>query len=121
MLRLTNRFGGENKLSKNKTIVVDGVTYYSEKPSQNEGDIKIVILQRGWCMVGRFERKENNCKLYDASVIRVWGTTKGLGEIAEGGPTSSTKLDPCNGVVEFDYLTVVAAISCKEEKWQNIL
>ena len=104
-----------------KTIVVDGVTYYSEKPKEAIGDVKIVILQRGWVMVGRFSRKENNCKLSDASVIRNWGTTKGIGEIAEPGPTGSTKLDKCNGLVEFDYLTVVAMVSCNEKNWEKYL
>ena len=107
--------------TKEIVVVVDGVTYYSDKPKAVDSPIKIVILQRGWCMVGRLERKDSECKLYDASVIRIWGTTKGLGEIAKDGPTSSTKLDPCNGVVEFDYLTVVAAINCDESKWINSL
>jgi hypothetical protein len=55
------------------------------------------------------------------SVIRNWGTTNGLGEIAEGGPTSSTKLDKCKGVVEFDYMTVVLTIDCEARKWQSKL
>ena len=85
------------------------------------GDIKIVVLQRGWVMVGRLERKESECKLHNASVIRVWGTTKGIGEIAVNGPLSATKLDKCGAVVEFDYLTVVCAIACDESKWANKL
>lgn len=101
-----------------KTITIDGVEY---APLQQEGDIKIVILQRGWVMVGRFERKGSDCKLSNASVIRSWGTTKGLGEIAEGGPTSTTKLDKCYGVVEFDYLTVVATLSVNQKKWEKEL
>ena len=108
-------------MTKPKTIEVDGVTYYADKPKQNEGDIKIVILQRGWVMVGRFERKGSECKLHDASVIRTWGTTKGLGEIAEDGPTTSTQLDKCNGLVEFDYLTVIATIACNKSKWSSVL
>jgi hypothetical protein len=99
------------------TITVNGKTYYAEKPSAFVGDIKIVILQRGWTMVGRFERNGSECKLHNASVIRAWGTTRGLGEIAKNGPTSNTKLDPCYGVVEFDYLTVVATIAVDEAKW----
>lgn len=106
---------------KIKHIVVDGVDYYAKKPEENDGDIKIVILQRGWILVGRFERKGSDCKLSDAYVIRNWGTTNGLGEIAENGKTTSTKLDKCYGIVEFDYLTVVATIACNKEKWENIL
>lgn len=109
--------------TKMETIVVNGKTYYSEKPSNQEydGEYKIVILQRGWVMVGRFERNGSECKLHNASVIRNWGTTKGLGEIAEAGPKKDTKLDPCNGLVEFDYLTVVATISVNEAKWASEL
>ena len=86
-----------------------------------KSDIKIVILQRGWIVVGRFERNGSDCKMSNASIIRTWGTTKGLGEIALGGPTGSTKLDKCHGVVQFDYLTVVATIGCKEDKWVSEL
>ena len=99
-------------------IVVDGIKY---TPATDESPIKIVILQRGWCMIGRFERDGSDCKLRDAAVIRRWGTTKGLGEIAEGGPTDSTELDKCYGVVGFDYLTVVATIDCEETAWENVL
>lgn len=101
-----------------KKVVIDGITYI---PEAQDSPIKIVILQRGWVMVGRFEREGSDCKLHDASVIRKWGTIKGLGEIAAGGPTDKTVLDKCNGLVEFDYLTVVATISCQEEKWQSTL
>lgn len=72
-------------------------------------------------IVGRFERKETQCKLHNASVIRIWGTTQGLGEIAEGGPTPTTKLDKCKGVVEFNYMTVVLTIDCRGEKWSGKL
>jgi hypothetical protein len=82
---------------------------------------KIVILQRGWAMVGRLERNGSECKLTNASVIRRWGTSNGLGQLAAEGPLENTKLDPCNGAVEFDYLTVIATIECNEEKWAETL
>ena len=107
-----------------ETITVNGKVYYSEKPQNVEfnGKTKIVVLQRGWVLVGIFEEKENGkCELHNASVIRNWGTTRGLGELAENGPLSSTKLDKCNGLVEFDSLTKVLAISVNEEKWKNKL
>jgi hypothetical protein len=101
-----------------KKVIIDDTEY---TPIETQGNTKIVILQRGWCMVGRFERNGSDCKLHNASVIRSWGTTKGLGEIAKDGPTSNTKLDPTNGLVEFDYLTVIASISCEDSKWEKYL
>jgi hypothetical protein len=102
-------------------VVIDGQTYVPKNSVIEKGDIKIVILQRGWVMVGRFERNGSDCKLRNASVIRAWGTTKGLGEIAKGGPTNNTTLDKTHGIVEFDYLTVVATVACEESAWKNAL
>lgn len=109
-------------MNKPETLKIDDVEYVRKDSVNNTitGNVKIVILQRGWVMVGYFERNGNDCRLSKASVVRSWGTTKGLGEIANG-PTSSTKLDKCNGLVEFDYLTVVAMVSCKESAWADKL
>lgn len=109
-----------------KTMTINGVTYVQEGAERGfapvlGGPVKIVILQRGWVMVGYYQRDGANCTLRNASVLRQYGTTKGLGEIAEGGPTSSTKLDPCNGLVEFHRLTEVATITCVESKWHSKL
>lgn len=83
-------------------------------------EIKIAILQRGWVFVGEFDKDGNDCKITNALNIRRWGTTKGLGELAENGKTDSTVLDKA-GTVQFDYLTVVALISCNQEIWKKIL
>lgn len=106
------------------SVTIDGVEYVpksSQPTPEIVGDLKIVVLQRSWVMVGRLERNGSDCKLHNASVIRIWGTKGGLGEIAKDGPTKSTILDKCNGVVEFDFLTVVASISCEESKWESYL
>jgi hypothetical protein len=98
-------------------IVIDGTTYVPKDSQKSyEGEIKIVVLQRGWVYVGRFSRLGNDCKLTNASCIRTWGTTKGLQELVNG-VTSKTVLDKCDGVVEFDWLTVVHTISVNPEKW----
>jgi hypothetical protein len=94
------------------TVIIDGRKFVLE----NSGPKKICILQRGWVMVGDFFREGNDCTLTNASVIRVWGTTKGLGELALNGPTSSTKLDPC-GTARFDYLTTIAVLDCNRGNW----
>lgn len=103
-------------------IEINGKTYVLENAQKSPnytGDIKIVVLQRGWIYIGRFERDGNDCKLSNAYNVRTWGTTKGLAELVNGA-TSSTKLDKCEGVVEFDWLTVVHTITVKEEAWTQI-
>lgn len=97
----------------------------SDKPSKDQdcdcSEIKIVILQRGWVMVGRFGKSGSKCKLENAAVIRTWGTSKGLGEIALNGPiTDKTIIDPC-GDVEFHELTAVAIMDCDQSKWKKVL
>lgn len=101
-----------------KNIVIDGTEY---APISKGTEVKICVLQRGWVMVGYYQRDGDNCSLNKASVIRNWGTTKGLGEIALEGPKGSTKLDPTNGVVEFHRLTEVCTIVCKESEWAKFL
>ncbi len=82
--------------------------------------VRIVILQRGWVMVGRFSQTGTSCLLEDAAVIRIWGTSRGLGEIALSGPTSKTILDKA-GTVRFHELTVVASLDCETDKWSSVL
>lgn len=101
----------------NDTIEINGEKY---RKVNADSPVKITILQRGWVMVGRFEREGSDCTLTDAAVIRAWGTTRGLGEIAQNGPTGKTILDKC-GTVHFDYLTVVALMDCEESKWTGKL
>lgn len=101
---------------------VNGIRYVPADQAQKEhtGEIKIVVLQRGWVYIGRFERSGNDCKLHNSFCIRTWGTTKGLPELVNGA-TSSTKLDKCEGVVEFDWLTVIHTITVNQEKWKSTI
>ena len=99
-------------------------------------DVRIVIAPFGWVFVGVFSREYTNgkeslnvgqlnkvgaealsrvgytpvVKLTNASVIRKWGTTQGLGQLITG-PVKDTVLDPC-GTVEIHEQTVVAVIQC---------
>lgn len=88
-----------------------------EAPS---GEIRIVILQRGWVVVGYYTEDGDMCTVESAAVIRVWGTTKGLGEIAEDGPNQNTKLDPCP-TLRFHKLTVIATMDCTKSQWAKHL
>lgn len=104
-------------MAKSNTITINGVEYVpkgSEEPRNS--NIKIVILQRGWVFIGRYSENGDTCHLENAYSIRVWGTSKGLGQLALEGKTSRTKLDKA-GSVSFHKLTVVAAIDAKDELW----
>lgn len=103
-------------------LTLNGIEYIRKdsiaqpKSKEYDTDVRIVILQRGWVYIGKFEKIDNLCKLHNAYNIRTWGTTKGLCELVNGA-TSSTKLDKCEGVIEFDWLTVIHTISVNKEKW----
>ena len=73
-------------------------------------DVRILVLQRGWIVVGGYSEIGDECILRDASVIRRWGTTRGLGELVNG-PLKDTVLDPV-GIVRAHRLAVVMQIEC---------
>ena len=64
----------------------------------------IVIGNRGNVVVGDLIIRGSTGYLSNASVIRRWGTTKGLGQLALEGKQASTVLDEC-GDFEFELLT----------------
>ncbi len=108
-----------------KTITIDGVKYVSEADykakkvgSSIPGKMQIVILQRGWVVIGDYSVKNGECLLTDAAIIRIWGTTKGLGEIAEKGPTSTSKIDRCPDL-RFHPMTVIARMDVNDSKWSG--
>jgi hypothetical protein len=109
-------------MSKPETITIDEVKYIradsvSHTPT---GNIRIIILQRGWNAIGYFSQEGSTCTLEKAAIIRRWGTTKGLGELAVKGPLVNTVLDPCP-TMYFHELTVIAQICCEETTWKNKL
>jgi len=84
--------------------------------SEKINPIAILVLQRGWVAVGKIDQKGSQVTLTDASIVRKWGTTKGLGQIANGGPTKSTVLDPV-GTISVHELAIVMRMNCNQEKW----
>ena len=105
-----------------KTISIDNEVYVRKADLPSEpinSDVKIVILQRGWVAIGRWQQDGQRVVLSDASIIRKWGTTKGLPQLAVEGKQSGTVLDPA-GTMEFHELTVVAAINVDESKWPSL-
>jgi hypothetical protein len=99
-----------------KVITVDGVEY---RQVAAPSEVRIVVLQRGWIVVGRWAQDGDEVVVRDASVVRFWGTTRGLGELFDG-PTKTTKLDPA-GTVRANAAAVVLTIDVDAEAWAEHL
>ena len=71
------------------------------KQKANSQERRIVALSERWVFIGDYHAPTETApaSLTDASCIRIWGTTAGLGEIALRGPTPNTKLDPCGTLI----------------------
>lgn len=74
----------------------------------------IVLGNHGNVVVGDLTIKGGTGHMKNASVIRRWGTSNGIGELALSGPTDSTKLDHC-GEFEFEILTTCGMIPVKSD------
>jgi len=83
--------------------------------------LHIVVLQRGWVVMGSLCRggllPEGYCKIRDAKVIRRWGTTRGLGQIALEGPTENTILDPCPDITFNEANASIFIMEVDANKW----
>ena len=77
----------------------------------------IVILQRGWVVVGDLTKKGPMYYMKKGAVIRSWGTSEGLGELALKGPLSGTRLDKISDGTWFHELTVIGAMPCQTNNW----
>ncbi len=109
----------ENEIEVNgvKFIRADSIKAMKPKETRKgDGGIRIVILQRGWIVVGHYYDDGTQFRVDHAAVIRKWGTTNGLGEIALGGTTAKTVLDNC-GTVRGHVLAIVACVDCDADKW----
>ena len=106
-------------MSKPESISVNGVEYVrSDAVPETAGDIKIVVLDRGFVYVGRVAMEGDFVVITNAKNIRVWGTKTGLGQLV-GGPTSETKLDTV-GTVRAPMRALVSLIDVEQKKWPSI-
>lgn len=85
--------------------------------SADKPPMRILVLERGVCYLGRVTPSDDALflTLTDCAVIRVWGTTHGLGQIALHGPTDKTVLDPEPDGTRVGKLKVVRDIACTWE------
>ena len=77
----------------------------------------VVVLDRGFVYVGNVECDSDWCVIENAHNIRIWGTTKGLGELVRCGPTPETALDAV-GTVRAPTRAVISVIDSEADKWK---
>jgi hypothetical protein len=57
------------------------------------GEMRIIVADRGWVFVGScVDELNGTITITNAKNLRVWGTTRGLGQLVDG-PTSETIWD----------------------------
>ncbi len=111
-------------MSEPRTIKINEVEYVRKDdigPQVAPGPIKIVVVDRGFVYVGVIlprltPHTQDYVWLQNAYNIRVWGTTKGLGELVNG-PTSKTKLDKV-GSIQIPLHAVISIIDVDQNSWK---
>jgi hypothetical protein len=105
------------------TMTVNGREYVAadtltdgQRPDVEDGGVRIVVLQRGWVVVGHYHRVGEQVRVEHAAVVRRWGTQRGLGQLASEGVQAETVLDDCP-TVRCHVLAVLATIDCTHATW----
>ena len=110
----------EMKLSDVMNLVEAFKGKGSKSKAPKDMGTRIVILQRGWVVVGNYVQTGQYVTLSKAAVVRKWGTTKGLPELAAKGPLSDPVLEK-GPDIRFHALTEIASIACNEAAWSGKL
>lgn len=92
---------------------------YNENGGFDPWGINIVILQRGWVVIGDLYKNQSYFLLKNGYVIRRWGTTAGLGQLALEGKKEETILDKISNT-KFHEITTIGIIECTHESWIKI-
>ena len=102
-----------------QALILGGFVWGNDMTKQVDNHVygkQIVILDRGFVYVGDVEVSGDWLVITNASNVRRWGTKKGLGELASGGPTASTQLDP-TPTLRAPLRAVIGMIQCEAAKW----
>lgn len=86
--------------------------------------LTIFVLDKGFVQVGIPSQDPNDFDkliLTKTAIIRVWGTTDGLGQLAMEGPQQSTILDKEPDGVTISKSYTIKTIPCNEENWNDYL
>ena len=82
--------------------------------------IQVVVGDQGWVFVGKFTPCQcctETQTIEHAWCIRVWGTSKGLGEL-KYGPTKKTILDPMGTL---HVKNVLFTMEVDQDAWKHVI
>lgn len=86
-------------------------------------NIRIVIVQGGWVFVGRYAIEGGEAVIRDGYTLRRWGTAegahRGLGRVAELGPTRETQMDRITTTF-IPYHAVIGTMLCTAKEWETL-
>ena len=87
--------------------------------------MKIFVMSRGWNLYGEVKDQvqqgdEMFLELKRCGVIRRWGTTEGLGQLAKQGPLEETILDPEPDGTRIGVLEIHREIPCETNAWKSV-
>ena len=94
-------------------MIIDGVELVKKEQASN---YKIIVLDNGFVVYGSVSQEHQYLVISNCACIRVWGTTKGLGQLANSGPTKDTVLEP-QPTTRVHELQVTQIIDCRGEAW----
>jgi len=80
-------------------------------------ELCIVVADRGWVWVGKTYQRNDVIVIDQARCVRRWGTSEGLGQLANDGPQPETKLER-SATVLVPIGSIVAIIPCEAKSWK---
>lgn len=78
--------------------------------------LALVVADRGFVWVGETVTDADWVHITAARVVRRWGTSEGLNELAVKGPLPNTRLDAPSDL-KVSRKALIAIIPCEAEKW----
>lgn len=101
------------------TIKINEVEYVRKDQLEvTKGNIKIAVLDRGFVYVGDTKLEGDFLIITGARNIRIWGTTRGLGQLVNG-PLKDTKLDMV-GTVRIPLKALISLIDVEQSTWNSL-
>lgn len=104
------------------TLSVNGVEYVRadsvSTPTGPPTPIQIVVIEGRWNIVGNVEHHDDgSLTITSAHVIRYWGTTKGLGQLAQSGPVSGKTILDKVGTVRVPAHAILLCMDATPGVW----